>query len=128
MRFLADMGVSQRTVEWLRTDRHDVVHLRDQGLQRWPDTAIFEKAINEDRVLLTFDLDFGEIAALSGGQRKIGIVLFRLKNCRPDYVNQRLAAVLAKVADLLGHGSLVIVEDSRYRVRPLPIRQSSHQP
>jgi hypothetical protein len=34
MRFLADMGVSLRVVEWLRGRREDVVHLRDEGLQR----------------------------------------------------------------------------------------------
>ena len=31
MRFLADMGVSQRVVEWLRTQGHDAIHLRDEG-------------------------------------------------------------------------------------------------
>jgi predicted nuclease of predicted toxin-antitoxin system len=36
MRFLADMGISQRVVEWLRTKGHDAVHLRDEGLQRLP--------------------------------------------------------------------------------------------
>ena len=30
MRFLADMGVSQQVVEWLRTNGHEAVHLRDQ--------------------------------------------------------------------------------------------------
>jgi predicted nuclease of predicted toxin-antitoxin system len=29
MRFLADMGISLRTVSWLREQGHDVVHLRD---------------------------------------------------------------------------------------------------
>jgi predicted nuclease of predicted toxin-antitoxin system len=34
MHFLTDMGISLRTVEWLREKGHDVVHLRDEGLQR----------------------------------------------------------------------------------------------
>jgi hypothetical protein len=33
MRFLADMGVSMRVVEWLRASGHDAIHLRDEGLQ-----------------------------------------------------------------------------------------------
>jgi predicted nuclease of predicted toxin-antitoxin system len=57
MRFLADMGVSMRVVEWLRSVGHDVVHLREQGLQRLPNGDIFQKAADEDRVVLTFDLD-----------------------------------------------------------------------
>jgi predicted nuclease of predicted toxin-antitoxin system len=64
MRFLADMGVDIRVVQWLRTQGHDAIHLREQGLQRMPDGDIFAKARTEQRILLTFDLDFGEILAL----------------------------------------------------------------
>jgi predicted nuclease of predicted toxin-antitoxin system len=66
MRFLADMGVGQHIVEWLRSQGHDAVHLREQQLQRLPDADIFAKAIAEQRIILTFDLDFGEILALAG--------------------------------------------------------------
>ena len=61
MQFLADMGVSQGIVDWLRTEGHDAVHLREQGLHRLPDADIFAKAIAENQIVLTFDLDFGEI-------------------------------------------------------------------
>ena len=60
MRFLADMGLSARVVDWLRQSGHDVVHLSDRGLQRLPNGEIFRLAA-EDRIVLTFDLDFGEI-------------------------------------------------------------------
>jgi hypothetical protein len=53
MRFLADMGVSLRVVEWLRRRGDDVVHLREQGLHRLPDTGVFEKAVAEGRVVVT---------------------------------------------------------------------------
>ena len=51
MRFLADMGVSMRVVEWLRSSGHDAIHLRDEGLQRLPNGEIFQKAIRERRML-----------------------------------------------------------------------------
>ena len=66
MRFLADMGVSLRVVEWLRSSGHDAIHLRDEGLQKLPNGEIFRKAIREQRVVLTFDLDFGAIVAAAG--------------------------------------------------------------
>ena len=75
MRFLADMGVSLRVVEWLRRRGDDVVHLREQGLQRMPDGEIFAKATAEGRVVLTFDLDFGEIVARLRGSRTSVVVL-----------------------------------------------------
>jgi predicted nuclease of predicted toxin-antitoxin system len=43
MRFSTDMGISLRTVEWLREKGHDVVHLRDEGLQRLPDDQNLRK-------------------------------------------------------------------------------------
>jgi predicted nuclease of predicted toxin-antitoxin system len=65
MRFLADMGVNLQIVQWLRHNGHDAIHLRDEGLQRLPDPKIFDKAHSESRIILTFDLDFGDITALS---------------------------------------------------------------
>ncbi len=64
MRFLADMGIALRIVEWLRSEGHDAVRLSEEGLHRLQNGAIFEKAAAERRILLTFDLDFGEIVAL----------------------------------------------------------------
>src|SRR5579884_4029482 len=120
MRFLADMGVSQQVVEWLRTKGHDAVHLRDEGLQRLPDSEIFQKAAREQRIVLTFDLDFGEILAASAGQI-VSVVLFRLRNTRADFVIQRLDDVLKQSSTELLQGAIILVEDSRHRVRKLPI-------
>jgi predicted nuclease of predicted toxin-antitoxin system len=46
------------------TQRTDATHLRDEGLQTLEDEEIFKKAALERRIILTFDLDFGEIAGL----------------------------------------------------------------
>lgn len=119
MRFLADMGVSQQIVEWLRNHGHDATHLRDEGLQKLPDSNIFSKAYSEGRVILTFDLDFGEIAALSGG-RIVSVILFRLHNTRTPHVIQRLESALKFPRDL-ELGAVIIVEEMRCRVRRLPI-------
>lgn len=120
MHFLADMGVSQQVVEWLRTNDHVAVHLRDEGLQRLPNGEIFQKAGREQRIVLTFDLDFGEILAASGGQI-VSVILFRLRNTRANFVIQRLDDVLNQSSAELSRGAIVVVEDGRHRVRSLPI-------
>ncbi len=51
------------TVRVLRSHGHEVVHLSDEHLERLLDPAILEKASQEERLVLTFDLDFGELLA-----------------------------------------------------------------
>ena len=119
MRFLADMGVSQRVVQWLHSEGHDAIHLRDEGLHRLPNGAIFEKAAAERRIILTFDLDFGEIVALSGG-RSVSVILFRLHNTRTPHVIERLNRVLQESGKSLDEGAIVVVEEFRHRTRRLP--------
>jgi len=117
------MGVHLGVVEWLRRLGHDVVHLREEGLHHLPNGAIFDKAISENRAILTFDLDFGEIAALSAG-RKTSVILFRLRNTRANHVIARLATVLATSKPALEKGAVVLVEEARHRIRYLPVGET----
>lgn len=120
MRFLADAGVSPATIEFLRGLGHDAIHVRDIGLHRAADREIVDLARAESRYVLTFDLDFGEILAL-GVLDGPSVVIFRLSDERPASVNGRLAVVIRERSDDLASGSLVLIEDDRYRVRRLPI-------
>jgi predicted nuclease of predicted toxin-antitoxin system len=123
MRFLCDMGVSLRVVDWLRSQGHDCVHLRDEGLQRLPNGEVFAKAVAENRVVLTFDLDFCEIAAMASGG-PASVVVFRLRNARANHVIERLSAALGKVVEPLEKGAVVVIEESRVRIRQLPIGET----
>jgi predicted nuclease of predicted toxin-antitoxin system len=120
MRFLVDACVDVRVSEWLRGQGHDAVHLSEQGLQRLTDSEISRKAVAEGRCILTFDLDFGEIAALSG-ETKGSVIVFRLGDPRFARVIDRLGSVLAESADAIKKGAVISVEEARHRVRYLPI-------
>ncbi len=109
-----------RVVEWLRAEGHDARHLREEGLHRLLDGEIFAKAAAERRIVLTFDLDFGEIVALSQSQ-PVSIILFRLHNTRAPRVIERLQHVLEKSKQALEQGAIVVVEEPRHRVRRLPL-------
>jgi len=120
MRFLGDMGISLTTIAWLRNEGHDASHLRDEGLQRIPDKEIVSKARAENRIILTFDLDFGAILACSGDQFPI-VIIFRISNAKPENVNSRLTKVLSASSAVLEKGAILSVEDDIFRVRILPI-------
>ena len=111
-----------RIVEWLRAEGHDATHLREENLQRMPDQDVFHKAATESRILLTFDLDFGEILALSG-ERNVSVVLFRLHNTHTAHVIERLKITIEEAKVILESGSVVVVEERRLRARRLPLRR-----
>ena len=125
MRFLADMGVDIRIVKWLRGKGHDATHLRDEGMHRMPNGEIFDKAISEKRVILTFDLDFAEIVALSK-EEQTSVVLSRLHNTRTSRLISRLDTVLSESGEALDKGAVIVVEESRHRVRYLPIGRTGN--
>src|SRR5690554_6542810 len=87
------MGISPASVDYLRESGHSAVHLRDEGLSRLSDEAILKKARDERYVLLVHDLDFGELLAAGSG-RLPSVVVFRLRDMRPQNVNRHLESLL----------------------------------
>jgi predicted nuclease of predicted toxin-antitoxin system len=120
MRFLANMGISPVTVEFLRDLGHDAVHLHDLGFDRWADANILDKAREEGWVVLTSDLDFGDLLAASQAALP-SVVIFRLRDMRPANVNAHLLAMLEQHADDLIQGVVVSVAERNLRLRRLPI-------
>ena len=106
MRFLADMGISMTTVAALRTLGHEIVHLREVDLIRLSDEEIVSKAQNEERIVLTRDLDFGQIMALTRRSAP-STILFRMRNQTPSAVAPRLLRVLRECQLPLESGAFV---------------------
>jgi predicted nuclease of predicted toxin-antitoxin system len=120
MKFLADMGISLRTVNWLGECGYDVFHLRDRGLQKLPDDKILNLARQEKRVILTVDLDFAQLLAISRKSLP-SVIIFRLGNENYAEINQRLTQVLNNCQNDLETGAIVSVNNDAFRVRKLPI-------
>ena len=74
----------------------------------------------EGRVLLTVDLDFGYLLAVSRATLP-SVILFRLGNESYEIINERLASVLNQFEEDLAAGALISVSDRNFRVRQLPI-------
>lgn len=121
MKFLLDMGIPHGSVTFLTGLGHDAAHLRDLGLHRLADPDILLKALAESRVLLTHDLDFGDLLAASRGTLP-SVVSFRLRNMRSESVNRYLRRILDDHQDSLRIGAILSVTEGRIRVRQLPIQ------
>lgn len=122
MKFLADMGISQSTVAFLRISGHDAVHLREENLQKLPDEDIIKKALGEGRIVLTMDLDFGYLMAVSKAKLPT-VIIFRLENESPKNVNKRLENVLAECEKAIEQGAIITILEHTHRVRFLPIEK-----
>lgn len=120
MKFLADMGISPKAVSHLNQQGHDAVHLIDENLHRLPDPDILSKSRSEGRILLTHDLDFGELMAASG-TRLPSVIIFRLGNMAAANVNRHLDLILEQYAEELEQGAILSITENRVRIRRLPI-------
>jgi predicted nuclease of predicted toxin-antitoxin system len=120
VRILADLQISPRTVAHLRALGHEVVRVTDLLPATASDETIVACAIQERRVILTQDLDFTSIVALSG-RAQPSIVSVRLTSSRVEAVNAVLGQALGTLEPVLRAGALVTIEDSRVRSRALPL-------
>lgn len=120
MKFLADMGISPQVVDELNQKGHEAIHLLDEGLHRMTDGDILGKARRENRVLLTHDLDFGELLAASGGNLP-SVIIFRLKDMRSANISRHLFSIINQQAEALNKGAVLSVTEQKVRIRTLPI-------
>ena len=122
------MGVDIRVAKALAVQGHDVVPLADQGLNHAADESIFRKSRSENRILVTYDMDFNTIAYWTR-EKTVSIILFRLQKAKYDQLIRRLEIVLSDSAEALLAGCVVVVDEKRHRVRRLPIgRAESERP
>jgi predicted nuclease of predicted toxin-antitoxin system len=119
VRFLVDANLSPLVTEWLRSNGHDAVHAFELGLAAARDSEILEHAARGGRIVLTSDLDFGDIAALGGGSAWVCII--RLRSNRTARIIARLERALPQPAPVLERAAVVIIEQARLRVRRLPL-------
>lgn len=119
MRLLADENFPAVAVRALEADGHDVVWIRTDS-PGVDDDQILARALNEQRVVVTSDRDFGELVFQRGEKASSGVVLFRLSKLSSLEFAQAVTRALASRTDWEGQFS--VVEPGRIRMRPLPAR------
>ena len=119
-KLLIDMNLSPQWVPVLQEHGWEAVHWSDVGDPRASDRAIMDWSMAHQYVVFTHDLDFGTMLALT---HDVGpsVIQVRAENILPDYLGGSVVAALNQHEADLSSGSLVVVDESRSRVRVLPI-------
>ncbi|MCS7275128.1 MAG: DUF5615 family PIN-like protein [Candidatus Bipolaricaulota bacterium] len=116
MRFLADENVEKLIVDHLRHQSFDVRYVAEET-PSLKDDAILALANQENRIFITNDKDFGEMAFR---QRRVrtGILLLRFRRDEAEWKAQRLVRFLEQYRQPLDK-KFVVLGDTRVRIRPL---------
>jgi predicted nuclease of predicted toxin-antitoxin system len=121
VRFLIDANMSPALAERLRADGHDAVAVRDVGLAHASDDEILDHAIGDQRVIISFDTDFGSLLAFRRLTSPSFILIRSSDPLTPDQQADMITANLAAIRDDLVAGAIVVFARGHLRVRRLPV-------
>lgn len=122
MKLLVDMNLSPRWVDRLVEAGFEATHWSVVGAGNAPDAVIMALAKAQDYVVLTHDLDFGAILAVTHGD-KPSVVQIRAENVSPEAIGGAVIDALRQMRTELEAGALLTVDPGRTRLRLLPLRR-----
>lgn len=114
MKLLANENFPLSSIEFLRKEGYDVLYI-SEGLKSISDKEVMELSIREERTILTFDRDYGELIFRMQIKPAKGVVYFRLQNFLPDEPGILLHQLIQ--AGLETESMLVVLDGKTIRQR-----------
>ena len=121
MRIFADVHISPITVQHLNELGHDAVRSNSVLPDNALDGEIVVYAASDNRAVLTQDLGFSAMSALSGATSP-SIITLRLSDSRIENVNRILESALPALEEAVLSGVIVTIGDERVRIGELTVR------
>lgn len=121
MKIVIDMNLTPMWVPELIRMGHDAVHWSAIGKAEDADSKVMEWAHHNNHVVMTSDLDFGEMLAASG-ESSPSIIQLRLGRHIPRMLAGLMADALNKCSKDLAKGALLSVDHKNQRLRVLPLK------
>ncbi|ADW22781.1 MULTISPECIES: DUF5615 family PIN-like protein [Thermus] len=121
MKILVDMNLSPRWPKVLREAGHEAIWWKEVGAINAPDQALFAWAKEHGYIVLTADLDFPHLLALTG-ENGPSVLLLRLAYPEPPEATPWVLAALTTHKETLEKGAIAVIGPEKTRLRLLPLR------
>lgn len=116
IKFLTDECIGLPTLTFLRDLGYNVLTAKEAKLKSKPDIEIIKWAIKENRILITEDIDFGNIL-LYPPKLHTGIILLRFRHQLENKIHHMLSCLLKELKPKDFKKTLIIVDAEKYRLR-----------
>ena len=124
MKILIDMNLSPDWVKTFAAENIESVHWSSVGDPQAEDAEIIKYARTNNYVIFTHDLDFGTILALTQTESP-SVIQVRAQDIMPAHLANTLVPVLRENESFLVSGALIVVDETRAKVRILPLKRQS---
>ncbi len=121
MKLIIDENLPPRWRDYLAPFGISATHWIDIGQAGDPDELVFEHTKAQGAILLTQDLDFTRMLALSGANLP-SVIQLRVDSPIPEIVGEILLRILQNHIQQLEDGCLITVDIKRHRLRLLPLQ------
>ncbi|MBT4855953.1 DUF5615 family PIN-like protein [bacterium] len=117
MKFLVDECVGPSVARWLVNNGYDAISIYDDGLAGIDDNSVLEKALLENRILITSDKDFGDMV-FKDKKPHCGVTLLCLIDEKPANKILVLKRILNKHSEDLFENFVVVTEKTIRIIKP----------
>ena len=114
------MPLSPILADWLKARGHDAVHAIHLAMGRTPDSEILERARIDQRIVITADLDYPRLLAITRAEGP-GLVLFRGGNYSDQETFKGMDRVFETTPPENLANSIIVIEKQEIRPRSLPL-------
>lgn len=122
MKILIDMNLTPIWVVTFQDNGYEAVHWTSIGKPTASDREIMEYALQNEFVVFTHDLDFGDILAATGANGP-SVIQIRTDDTTPDAIGSILLKALSQFEARLENGALITLTPAKMRARILPLRR-----
>ena len=116
MKFLANENFPASSFRVLKNNKWDIEHIGETNMGI-SDEEVIDLSIQENRIIITFDSDYGELVFKQGYKPK-GVIYLRIKKFTPEYPAQLLIELIEE-DKLEVEGKFTVIDDNQIRQREI---------